>query len=398
MENASNPMKYFVCIAIISCLTLGLGCTNRVLSPLPKDLSSEDYERRIFLDAKQEQQLLQRSGIIYRDRDLEAYFNHVAERLRCPDICKDITFKIRIIKDPYLNAFAFPDGAIFLHTGILAQLDNEAQLAALLAHEMAHCTQRHALRLYERLRNRGVFLRQAPARFFQAGDPLTGFNAMDSPTVISEYVQDLETEADMVGLTLMSKAGYELKEMPRLARHLEGEARTQGSREPRAFGTHGMREKCISDQIKLLGKAGRINGNGIRNRARFLDKTKEVVLFNGSLDLNAGRYDLALKAVNKYVGISGGDTGSYFLLGEIYRKKDETGDREKAKTFYRMAISMNPAYSDPHRAIGMMYYKEGNWTLAMRSFEACLALAPGLEDRAYIEGYLEKCHQMEYGS
>ena len=54
--------------------------------------------------------------------------------------------KIVVIKDPYLNAFAFPNGVIYIHTGMLARMDNEAQLAALLAHEMSHCIHRHTLR------------------------------------------------------------------------------------------------------------------------------------------------------------------------------------------------------------------------------------------------------------
>ena len=66
--------------------------------------------------------------------------------LQPADLSYDLSFKIIVIQDLHLNVFAFPNAVISIHSGILARIDNEAQLAALLAHEMAHCTSRHALR------------------------------------------------------------------------------------------------------------------------------------------------------------------------------------------------------------------------------------------------------------
>ena len=116
------------------------------LSALTKEPSVDAQEKRLWLQAEQEQALLEASGIIYENQKLDHYLQQIIAKIAPPDAKKKLTFRVRVITDPFLNAFAFPNGVIYIHTGLLARLDNEAQLAALLAHEVSHCTQQHSLR------------------------------------------------------------------------------------------------------------------------------------------------------------------------------------------------------------------------------------------------------------
>ncbi|NNG07634.1 MAG: tetratricopeptide repeat protein, partial [Desulfobacteraceae bacterium] len=93
----------------------------------------------------------------------------------------------------------------------------------------------------------------------------------------------------------------------------------------------------------------------------------------------------------KYLTIRKDDPKAYFLVGEILRQRGEADGGIRAKDFYEKAISLDPSYPDPHKAIGLIYFKEGEWMLAKRSFESSLALSPRMQDRAYIQGYLQKC-------
>ena len=68
-------------------------------------------------------------------------------------------------------------------------------------------------------------------------------------------------------------------------------------------------------------------------------------------------------------------------------------DMHKAKAYYEKAISLDPFYPEPHKAIGLMYYKDGEKTLAKKSFGQCLSLSPHRANEAYIVGYLKKCNQ-----
>jgi predicted Zn-dependent protease len=149
-------MKYLVLIVTVLCLAAA--CANPPPISVDKALSAGNDERMLWRRAQEEQKVIDNSGWLYRNQELEAYLNKVAARLKAFTDSPDISFNIKIINDPNLNAFAFPNGVIYVHTGVLARMDNEAQLAALLAHEMSHCTLRHSLRVLKSLEDQPGYM------------------------------------------------------------------------------------------------------------------------------------------------------------------------------------------------------------------------------------------------
>jgi predicted Zn-dependent protease len=109
----------------------------------------EADERALWARAEKEEGSLLERVIPYDDPLLEDYLARVADRL-VPESMRAAggpAFKVRVLRDPTLNAFAMPNGHIFVHTGLLSRLHNEAQLATILGHEMTHVSHRHALKL-----------------------------------------------------------------------------------------------------------------------------------------------------------------------------------------------------------------------------------------------------------
>jgi predicted Zn-dependent protease len=149
-------MKYLVLIVTVLCLAAA--CATPPPISVDKALSAGNDERMLWRRAQEEQKVIDNSGWLYRNQELEAYLNKVAARLKAFTDSPDISFNIKIINDPNLNAFAFPNGVIYVHTGVLARMDNEAQLAALLAHEMSHCTLRHSLRVLKSLEDQPGYM------------------------------------------------------------------------------------------------------------------------------------------------------------------------------------------------------------------------------------------------
>lgn len=377
------------------CLFAG-SCSTTPPPSLEADLNTAQDEKSLWRLAAEEQALLESSGVIYRDQALEDYLHQIANNLQPLEVRQKYNFRIRIIKDPFLNAFAFPNGVIYLHTGILSRLDNEAQLAALLAHEMTHCTHRHALRAFRGLKNQNsliLSLKQTVARIASTGDLLDLFGTTASMAAINGYSQYFETEADMVGLQLMAKAGYEPSEALRLFEHLKQELETENLKEPFFFATHPQLQKRIENCKGFLDKLNQPEAPGIKNKEVFLDRIQQVILYNASLDLKAGRFRAAHRGAEKYLTIRKDDPRAYFLVGEILRQQGEAEDDMRAKGFYEKAIALDPSYPDPYKAIGLIYFKEGAWMLAKRSFESSLALSPHMQDRAYIRGYLQECNK-----
>ncbi len=386
-------MRY---ILLILMLCFAAACSTPANLPLATDNSGVDDEKRLWQRSEDEQKVLTRSGLIYRDDQLDDYLNQVARKLQPPEILEHIPFRIMVIKSPYLNAFAFPNGVIYIHTGILARMDNEAQLAALLGHEMTHCTHRHALKTLRHFKGKSDFLAGVQGSLIQfsgIGKLVNQLGSLGSKAAVSGYRRDLETEADLVGLQLMAKAGYDPNEALRLFEHLKRELEEENMQEPFFFGCHPRLQERVENCEKFLKTRSQKEETGIKNTGVFLTKLHKVILDNAWLDLKAGRFHSAQRGAEKYLKIEPNDAGVYYLLGEVFRQRAKADDMHKAKAYYEKAISLDPFYPEPHKAIGLIYYKDGEKTLAKKSFGQCLSLSPHRADKAYIVGYLKKCNQ-----
>src|SRR5687768_13038747 len=113
--------------AVLLAAILLTGCATSSLAPVGSETALEADERRLWQRSEEEQRAIERSGLVYGGDELDAYVNHVARRLAPPELERRIPFRVRLLANPRLNAFAFPNGVIYIHTGLLARLDNEAQ-------------------------------------------------------------------------------------------------------------------------------------------------------------------------------------------------------------------------------------------------------------------------------
>jgi tetratricopeptide (TPR) repeat protein len=95
--------------------------------------------------------------------------------------------------------------------------------------------------------------------------------------------------------------------------------------------------------------------------------------------------------VEKYLLRNPHDAGAHYLLGEIFRQHGRQGDTQTAIKQYAEAIKLDPSFPEPYKAMGLMHYKEGERHLAQKFFEAGLLLSPDAPDKAYIQGYLQRC-------
>jgi predicted Zn-dependent protease len=377
-----------------------MGCSTIGLQPLPVDSNFKGKESRLMARAEKEEVFLEASGFLYKDRDLESYLNGVVHKLYRSVTQDQATPTVKVIKDPHLDAFIFPNGRIYIHTGILARLDNEAQLAFLLAHEIIHYSQKHAFGAFGGFNNdqkgsESQWLGANPTGGL--GQLLSRLGTSLTMAVMTGYSQSLETEADLEGIALVSKAGYDPGEAIRFFEHLKHELDTENLRESLFFGIHPRLSKRIENCEIYLERTHQTEKKGLLNKAVFLEKTRGVLLLNAFLDLKAGRYETARQGAEKYLELKNDDARVYYLLGEILRQQSLTLEVKNMKGFYEKAISLDPIYPDPYRAIGLIYYKEEDWDLARKAFESYLSLSPPIQDRAYIVGYLKQCQLVKQG-
>lgn len=169
--------------------------------------------------------------------ELQGYINQVGNRLIPEHAQKiqsdggEISYRFYVIDDPVPNAFAFPNGMIFVHTGLLEIMENEAQLAAVLGHEIAHVTHEHGRERYANtsLVKSGMtvfntfFEKSLKTQFYRLGpglspdmlNTLTTVSSGITPAAVSNIIKPqtkMEAQADRVGLFYAYEAGYDIRE------------------------------------------------------------------------------------------------------------------------------------------------------------------------------------------
>jgi len=198
---------------------------------------------------------------VYPDRDLQAYVERLGGALAAGSERPKLPWTFRVADDPAVNAFALPGGFIYVTRGILAHLDSEAELVAVLGHEIGHVTARHSARQISRAQfatlglGVGMILRPELQGF--GGLAQTGLGLM-----FLKFGRDDERQADELGLRYLTQQNYDPREMVEVFRLLEraGEE-SGGDRLPSWFSTHPSpedRQERIAALSRETGARGEI--------------------------------------------------------------------------------------------------------------------------------------------
>jgi len=216
------------------------GCgTNPVTGE--KDIMVMSEEKEVAIGRQYHQLILQEYNV-YQDKDLQSYVQAVGERLGANSHRPELTYHFTLLDSEEINAFALPGGYIYLTRGIMAYMNSEAELAAVLGHEIGHVTARHAARKHSRSMLGGL---ASMATTILTGSQAAGtLTNMVGGALISGYGRNLELEADGLGAEYLSRAGYEPEAMIDVVRQLKAqesfeiERAEQENREPRVY--HGL--------------------------------------------------------------------------------------------------------------------------------------------------------------
>lgn len=389
--------KCFLYLSGMLFLAMATACSTPSkpeISLVPDSLPATENEQMLWQKSEQEQRAFENNDLIYTDPELEAYLNQVAAKLKPDSAPADLDIRVKVIKNPYLNAFAYPNGLIYIHSGLLTRMENEAQLAAVLAHEMTHCLHRHALRAFRKYKNQPAFLialQQTLLKTKGLKELAHSMGVAGAMVAISGYARQLEAEADRIGFEWVLRAGYNPKKALSLFDQMLSDIERDGHEEPFFFGSHPkIRQRMKNLQnlpVPVIIDVAASN----QNSELFLAKLDQLFLDNAQLDLRLGRFQVARKGIEKYLRIKPDDTQAYFLLGEIHRQRGHNSDVRTALSYYNRAITLDPSFAAPHKAIGLIHYKKGQHALAKKFFESCLQLSPNSPDKVYIKGYLKRC-------
>lgn len=227
------------------------GCATNPATGRPQlALISEPQEIELGRDYDQR---IQRLLGIYPDPGLQEYVERVGRKLAAGSERPDLAWTFRVVDDPVVNAFALPGGHVYVTRGLMAHLSSEAQLAAVIGHEIGHVTARHAVTQMSKARiaRLGVFAGSvlSPA--------LAGYASKGLDALFLKYSRDDERQADDLGLRYLYAQGYDPREMPRVFEVLRRVSQErEGERIPDWRSTHPSEEeriRTIGGEIARLG-------------------------------------------------------------------------------------------------------------------------------------------------
>jgi predicted Zn-dependent protease len=256
-------------------LTLLSGCAvNPVTGQNELMLLSEQDERQLGLQA--EQSVVKEYGV-YADTALQAYVNGVAQPLARVSHRPTLDWHFQVMDSPVVNAFAAPGGYVFITRGLLAAVNDEAELAGVLAHEIGHVTARHSAHQYSQSMLAGLGVQLGTALVGDYGNIVGSLLEAGTGLLFLKYSRDDERQSDSLGVEYATRAGYNTNRMADFFGTLQRQGSLDGGSGgdvPEWFSSHpssvdretAVRSQTLSWQSRFPGQLFRVNRDIYLNR------------------------------------------------------------------------------------------------------------------------------------
>ncbi len=396
-------MKLIPVIRVPFSLLLGLwlltACAvNPVTGERNFQFYGKDWEQQVgqqmYAPLKQSQ-----GGDFILDPQLTAYVQSVGDRLAKQARRKDqLGFEFSVLNDSTPNAWALPGGKISINRGLLTALNSEAELAAVLGHEIVHADAAHGARA----QSKGMLAQVgAMVSMVVLGSTVDNASAREIAMIVPQigaqmltqkYGRDAERESDEYGMLYMSEAGYDPQGAVELQKTFLklSEGRDQDWMSG-LFASHPPSQERLQNNIKT---ARGLPAEGDTGRARY----KEQMAYLQRVQPAYDAYDAANKALsedkikeaqeqlNRAMAIEPGESLFHALQGDIYALSDKL---RPALNSYTKAIAANEGLFYGYLRRGQVEYKRSKSDAARPDLEKSLSLLPTAEAH-YLIGMLDK--------
>ena len=385
-------------VLLLAVAAMATGCSQ--INPIGPGFIYEPDEReqRLWESSRNDSAVIRAKGGLYDDPALHDYVNRVLARLlgEYKNAYLPLRPRVFVLDSPVINALASPHGDIFINTGILGRLRNEAHLAMLLGHEITHATHRHA---YQHLEDK--YARTGANSYIAVISSIGGSNVQSAISGLSDlitmaavsgYGRKLEEESDRVGLTLIAQAGYAPHRGAEMFQRML-DATDPKKRQPSLFyATHPRMKKRVASSRKLIP---RMPSELLENakeigQDRYLDHAIDLIHGEVERHIVQGKYKLAEETLKFLADARPQDANSYAYLGELRRSRADAGDEEHARAAYKRAIELNPRLPMALRGLGLICLKQGEKNGAADYLNAYLAEARNAPDVDYIRAIVQK--------
>jgi predicted Zn-dependent protease len=376
-----------------------------------------------------------KAGLVLKDPDLQAYLDTVGKRiLNDRGRPEKVEFRFRIVRDPMVQAFALPNGSVYVTTGLMALLENEAQLAGVLGHETSHVFDRHSYFENRSARKKILTANIIGGILSVAGSAVGGASGgfgstaqiatMISDAIVTSsiygYSREMEQQADSDGLKAMTNATYDPLAMARSFQLLDDDSRLEFEPIQGFYRDHPrLTERYTFATAYATAHKGDPAETG--SEADYLAKAAPAICADIEEDLNSRRQRTAVARATRLVAAYPANARYRVLLADSYRglgaktavpTEDERNkhgqaehrkeyfkmteqeeqkrllakpggpatlldNRQRAEGFYKAVLESDPSYAPAHRGLGFLYEDEEKYPEAAAEYQAYLNMVSG---------------------
>ena len=343
------------------------------------DLASDEGGLWALMD--REETRLRRSSFVIREPVLRNYLSNLACKLageHCPDV------RVYAVRTPLFNASMAPNGMMQVWTGLLLRVENEAQLAGVLGHEIGHYLQRHSVERLRDAQSRSAFMALL-APFGVVG--LVG--QLGALAGMAAYSREHEREADRIGLALMSTAGHDPREAAKVWVNIRAELSAGPAGDPAKrsvmFATHpGIEERQGQLEQMADGKSGSLGESEYQ-------AIVEPMLWDLLEDeLKRAQYDESVVLLDRHCNKRPQRGDLRWFRGEARRLRAQGDDSERAVADFNAALLLDKPPAQAHRSLGFMYRQQGRKDDAIAAFTRYLEALPAAPDAGLVQSYLSE--------
>ena len=350
--------------------------TTRVIAP-PMDSASDEAGLIMQMDRYEAE--LAHSPAVVRDPALNRYL----KTLTCEvagDYCPEI--RVYLVRQPYFNAQMAPNGLLIIWTGLLLRVEDEAQLAAVIGHEVGHYVERHSLARWRKLKSTSNL---ALALQVLGGGGLIGAAAsLGAYSGLFAFSREQEREADNYGLMRLRELGYDDRRVGALWADVWEEER--------------MRDRELLSSIFATHPASEERRNRLTEAAQGHSERRDSERYWAAIEpqralwledeIGRRHYSQTQVLMARLRALPQASEESAYFMAEMYRRRGQAGDLERARDTYQHAIASGNAPAACWRGLGLVLRQLGEPDAARAAWREYLKRAPDAEDRVMIESWL----------
>jgi predicted Zn-dependent protease len=334
-----------------------------------------------------------------QDSQLNRYVSQVGNKMAAKSHRSHMPYSFRVVNATYVNAYAFPGGTIAATRGIMLTLENEAELAALLGHELGHVNARHSAEQMSKGQLTqavvGGVSALAGTQSAALGNLADQLGQISAGALLASYSRDNEREADALGMEYMVGAGYGSKGFIGLMEVLNSMSKHKSTTVDLLFATHPMSQERYDTAVQAANTKYKSALKEPLYRERYMDHTARLrakkgaiqEIQNGEKQMAKSKYDAAgnhfrkalKKAPNDYVALC------LMSISNLAQKKYAVG-----RQYAEMAQKSYPREAQAYHLSGFSKIQLKDFEGGYEEFSSYEKLLPGNPNTIFFKGYCQE--------